>query len=82
MDIETVREFLGWCTVINVGFLILTGLVWVLVNENVSLPAGMLGLTQEEFRASFFDGLILYRVLIFALNLAPYLALKIMASRA
>ncbi len=82
MTLKTTATFLGWCTVINFGFLILTGLVWVLVNENVSLPAGMLGLTQEEFRASFFDGLILYRVLIFSLNLAPYLALKVMASRA
>ena len=81
MDIKTTTTFLGWCTVINIGLLILAMFAWMLVNESVSpLAATMLGLTQDELEVAFFDGLMIYRAGIFLLNLVPYVALKIMAS--
>lgn len=81
MDIKTTTTFLGWCTVINIGLLILAMFAWMLVNESVSpLAATMLGLTQDELEVAFVYGLMIYRAGIFLLNLVPYVALKIMAS--
>ena len=81
MDTKTTATFLGWCTVINFGILIVGALAWMLVNESVSpLAATMMGLTKEEVNVGFFDGLMIYRAGIFLFNLVPYIALKIMAS--
>ena len=80
MNIETLATFFGWCTVINIGLMIFGGLSWILLKEGLSkLVATMFGVTQEEVKAAFLRKLLYYRAAVFFLNLAPYIALKIMA---
>lgn len=80
MNIETLATFFGWCTVINIGLLIFGGLSWILLKEGLSkLVATMFGVTQEEVKAAYLRKLLHYRAAVFFLNLAPYIALKIMA---
>ena len=78
-SIKTLATFLGWCTIINFGILLFSGLAWMLVNEGVSqLGASMMGLTAQEVKVAFFNGVMVYRAGIFLFNLVPYIALKIM----
>ena len=76
MSIETARSTLLWCTVINYALL----LVWFLL---FALPHGWLyqlwgrwfHLTAEQFDSLNFAGMMLYKLGIMLLNLAPLVAL-------
>jgi len=81
MDIKTTATFLGWCTVINIGIIILAMFGWMLANEGASsFAAPMMGLTKDQLKVAVFDGFMIYRAGILLFNLVPYVALKIMAS--
>ena len=76
-SIKTLATFLGWCTIINFGFLLLGVLVWMLAIPYTSqLAASMI--SPHEVKVSFFNGLMIYRAGIVFFNLVPYIALKIM----
>ena len=78
-SIKTLATFFGWCTIINFGLLISATLAWMLVHEGVSqVGASMMGITAQEVKVGFFDGVMVYRAGIFLFNLVPYIALKIM----
>ena len=79
-SMETLTTFLGWCTVMNIGLLVLAGLAWIVVKEFIGeLGAMMFGVTKEELKVTFLRVLMQYRAAIVILNLVPYIALKIMA---
>ena len=79
-SIETLSVFLGWCTVINFGLLLLASIFltaargWVLQTH-----ARMFGLSEENLLRAYVQYLAIYKIAIFVLNLVPYIALKIMA---
>ena len=76
MSIEMVRSTLLWCTVINYALL----LIWFVL---YALPHGWLyqlwgkwfHLTTEQFDTLNFAGMMLYKLGIMLLNLAPLIAL-------
>ena len=80
MNIQALATFLGWCTVINIGLLLLAGLFWIVGKDGLSkIVATMFGVTHEQVRVTFLSALMQYRAAIFVLNLVRYFALKIMA---
>ena len=78
MDIELVKSFLMWCTILNVCFLLVSFLIWLLAADLVYKIHGKLfGISRETFNLVFYCFLGLYKVVVFALNLVPWLALEI-----
>ncbi len=79
-SIRALATFFGWCTVINIGLVILIVVAWMLFQQGLAeLLASTFGIAQDEARATFFRVLQQHRLLIIVLNLAPYFALKIMS---
>ena len=77
--IEVIREFLGWCSVINISILVLsTIMLTVLRSWIVSFHARTGGVDEVELPKIYFEYLGNYKILIFVFNLVPYLALRIM----
>ena len=77
--IETVREFLGWCSVINVLLLILSSILLIVVRGPVSrIHAKMFDLNESDVRHVYFEYLGQYKIAIIVFNIVPYFALKIM----
>jgi hypothetical protein len=80
MSIETARNFLLWCTVINYGVLLL----WVVL---FMLPHGWMyrlwgrwvRLSVEQFDAINFAGMALYKTGIILFNLVPFVSLCIVS---
>jgi hypothetical protein len=78
MSIEMARGVLLWCTVVNFGVLA----IWFVL---YSLPHAWLyrfwgrwfRVTAEQFDTLNFAGIVLYKVGILLLNLAPFAALYI-----
>ncbi len=77
-SIETLATFFGWCTVINIGFL-LGLLVRGIVMRRLKLAEWAFGISEEEVKTAYANVFIQYRSAILILNVAPYIALKIMA---
>jgi len=80
-NIQTITTFLGWCTVINLGIYIFTSIMLIILKEPVKkIHSKLFTISSEKLDKVYFNYLANYKLLILALNIAPYLALKIMAS--
>ncbi|QOR60960.1 DUF6868 family protein [Sulfurovum sp. ST-21] len=78
--IEAIREFLGWCSVINIGLLILSSVLIIAIRRPVSrIHAKMFDLNENDVQLAYFQYLGQYKVAIIMFNIVPYLALKIMS---
>ncbi len=80
MDIETFTTFLGWTSVINIAVLIFSTVLLIMLKSKVApLHAKMFGLKEADVYPLYFQYLARYKILILAFNLAPYIALRVMA---
>ncbi len=79
-SLETLTEFLGWCTAINLGVLVVAAIfVSLMRGMMVNIHGKLYGLGEAELSRQYFQYLAQYKIAIFVLNLIPYIALKIMA---
>jgi hypothetical protein len=80
MNIETLRELLLWCTVINYGLLLWWFAVFVLAHDWIyRLHGRWFRIPVEQFDAIHYGGMAVYKIGIFLFNLMPLLALYIVA---
>ncbi len=79
-SLETLTAFLGWCTVINIGLLMVAAVVLGLMRRPISqIHAKMFDLNEADLSRGYFQYLAQYKIAILVLNLVPYVALKIIA---
>ena len=83
MTIATLTEFFGWCSVINLCIL-LTSTVAIYAGRNAipKIHARMFGLDESTLSAAYFQYLAQYKIVTLTMNVAPYVALKLIASTA
>ena len=78
--IEVIREFLGWCALINISLLVLSTIMLTFMRGCiVSFHAWTSGVDAADLPKIYFEYLGNYKILIFVFNLVPYLALRVMA---
>ena len=78
MSLATARGVLLWCMLINLGGLMLWGLLIVLPHGwSHRLWGRWLRISPEQFDTVNFAGILFYEILIFVFNVVPYLALLI-----
>jgi hypothetical protein len=78
MTLEIIRDTLGWCTIINSGFLAIWILMMTLGRTFMFRMHGRLfPMSEERFNAIHYAGLAFLKTLIIVFNLTPYLALRI-----
>ena len=76
-SIDTLTTFFGWCSVINVGFLLALVLRGIVVRK---VAVKVFGVTIEEVKTAYMNAVIQYRNATLVLSVTPYIALKIMGS--
>ncbi len=79
MNTETLLTFLGWCTVINYGFLLL----WVLLvglarNWIYDIHCNWISVSREQFNGIHYFLLGWYKLNIFLFLLVPYIVLRLL----
>ena len=80
MTIETLTELLGWASVLNIVVLMLSTIILVAMRGTIAkLHSQLFGLDEKDLGRAYFQYLAQYKIAIIVLNVAPYLALKIMA---
>jgi hypothetical protein len=78
MNAEALRHFFAWCAVINYAILILWCALTLWSPGLINIVTKWFGLTKEQFAPLNYAGISFYKLGIILLNLAPYLALRIM----
>lgn len=78
MTVEIVGDVLFWCSVINVGILLLWVLFMLLAHELAYQSHGKwFGLSAERFAEIHYSGMGFYKICIVLFNIVPYVALRI-----
>ena len=78
MTVETVKDVLLWCAIINYGLVLLWFLSIAFARERIyRLWGRWFRLSAEQFDALSFIGIAVYKVGILLLNVVPYVALSI-----
>ena len=78
MSLETVREFLLWCAVINYGVLLWWFLVFHFAHDWLyRLHGRWFRFSPEQFDAIHYLAMAAYKLGVILFNLVPYLALCI-----
>lgn len=79
--LETLTEFLGWSSLINMIILLFVSILLVLMRQSImNIHSKMFGLKETHLSEAYFQYLAQYKIAIFIFNLVPYIALKIMAN--
>ena len=82
MNIEMIREILGWCTVINFGVLLIWFLFFMLAGNLVrKWHSKFFAMPEDSFNAIHYKGIMYYKLAITLFNLVPYLALVIISCK-
>jgi len=80
MDLNVITVFFGWCTVVNMGFLVFATLfITLFKNFSHNVHSNLLGVNVSDLPKLYFKYLASYKIGILIFNLAPYIALKLMA---
>ena len=80
MTIDIVREFLGWCSLINLGLLLWWVLFFMFAHDLIyRLHTKLFNLPVEKFDAIHYAGMVFFKITIFIFNVVPYLVLLIIA---
>lgn len=78
MDIEMLTAFFMWCSIVNIGLLLLGFVMWLCVSERIyTLHGRWFPMPREIFNALFYFLLGLYKVIIFVFNIVPWVVLEI-----
>ena len=78
MTLEEIRDVLAWCSVINIGVLLIWWIIFMLAHDFVFRIHGKwLKLSVERFDAIHYTAMAFWKMGIFMFNIAPYLALRI-----
>lgn len=78
MAIETIRNMLGWCTLINLSILLSWFLLFAVARDWIYRFHGRwFRLTTERFDAIHYSGMAFFKLGIVLLNLTPYLVLRL-----
>jgi len=80
MDIDALTTFLGWCSIINIGVMIISTLAITTFRETIiRLHSRMFSVNPDALPMKYFTYLGNYKLAIYMLNFVPYVSLKIMA---
>ena len=79
MNVETLRDALLWCGIINGAMLLLWAALLLLAPGYFRWVARLFRLSAEQFDAIQYGLIVLYELGIILFNIVPYIALRIVA---
>jgi hypothetical protein len=78
MNIEFMREFLLWCTIINFGILVAWFVFFVVARDWMrGFHGKWFRVSDEQFDAAHYTGMAIFKIGIILFNLVPLIVLHI-----
>ena len=82
MSLREVQEFLFLCMVLNIGLLMFSSILIIVIRPFVCRMHGkMFGVSEERIAFALYGYLGAYKIAVIVFNVVPWLALFIMTSR-
>ncbi|TDJ04544.1 MAG: hypothetical protein E2O68_08045 [Deltaproteobacteria bacterium] len=77
---ESLTTFFGWCSIINMGFLLYSA-TFLMLGRNwaVKMYSKFYGISEEAATNELFRFVATYKIMAIIFSIVPYFALKIMA---
>ena len=80
MDISTLQSFFKWCTILNLGVLILSSLLLTVGGDLVyGVQDSFFSISRQTFDTVIYCWIALLKIVFIAFNLVPWIALEIIA---
>ncbi|MDX1492142.1 MAG: hypothetical protein R3332_12735 [Pseudohongiellaceae bacterium] len=80
MTIQQITLLLGWTSLINISLLLLTTVAIVTMRSFITrVHAALFGMDEKDLGRAYFQYLAQFKIAILVFNIAPYLALRIIA---
>ena len=78
MDLQMIKEFLFWCSIINFGVLLIWFITFVSAADYVyKVHSKFNKITREQFNITHYAGMLIYKTLVFVLFVIPYIVIFI-----
>jgi len=78
MTTASIANFFLWCAIVNYTILIVWFVAMVAARDTIyKLHSRWFKLTEERFDGFMYLGMAIYKILVLVLNVAPFIALKI-----
>lgn len=78
MDVGTLTTIFMWCTILNVGLLVVSSLICVCAGDwAYRMHSKWFSISRETFNVAIYSFIGLYKVLVLVFNVIPYVALLI-----
>ena len=78
MTVDILRSVLGWCAVFNMGILLWWFLFMAFTHDWVyCMHSKWYRISEENFDSIHYGGIAFFKITIFAFNIVPYFALRI-----
>jgi hypothetical protein len=79
ITITQLTQFLGWVSVINIGYLLLASIILIFMRGLISnIHMKLFDIEEKELSSTYFSFLSNYKIFTLVFFVAPYIALKIM----
>ncbi|MGK0297404.1 MAG: hypothetical protein ACI9XC_001007 [Gammaproteobacteria bacterium] len=76
MNVDQLTELFKWMAIINIGLLLLsTVLIMLLKNYICKIHAKLFGIDEDKIPIVVYGYLGIYKIMIIVLNIVPYIAL-------
>jgi len=78
MDVQMLTRFFMWCTILNMGFLLLLSLFLIINLDFVyKMQSKLFPMSRETFNVVLYSFIAIYKIIIFVFNLVPWITLSI-----
>ena len=78
--IEVIKEFFGWCAIINISLLTISAL-FIIIGRQIALNyhKKLFNIDDEYLKRAYFQYLGQYKIITIIFNIVPYFVLTIMS---
>lgn len=78
MDIPTLQSFFMWCTILNLGILIISSLLFTIGGDFVYwVKSRFFTISREQFDVAVYHWIAFYKIIVIVFNVVPWIALGI-----
>ena len=79
MDMQSLKAFFKWMSIINFGILMWAGVPGILLPElGYAVTNALFPMSEEVYSISMYGGILLYKLLWIVFNVVPLIALHIL----
>jgi hypothetical protein len=78
MELEMIRAFFAWCSVLNMGLLLLWAMFFMFAHDwTYRIHSKWFNMPIDKFDTMHYAGIALFKMGVLLFNLVPYFALRI-----